>query len=79
MKVKYYFVRHGGYTETKQFNWLHYHEARNLDTFLSWKESTDLFPAYLTPEQADKLMERWNQLGNGVYVYWWRSENSPER
>lgn len=77
MEVKYYFARQDGYTETNQFNWLHYHEARNLDMVLSWKEAKELFPGYLTSDQADKLMERWNQLSD--IVYWWRSENSPER
>lgn len=79
MEVKYYFVRQDGYTETNQFNWLHYHEVRNLDTVFSWKESKELFPGYLTSDQADKLMKRWNQHDNGVRVYWWRSENSPEQ
>lgn len=77
MKVNYYFVRTDGYTETHPFNWLHYHEARNFDTFLSWKESKEMFPGYLSPEQSDRLISVWNSSGKSKY--WWRCEDSPEQ
>lgn len=75
MNVKYYFRRENGYTETCEFNWLHYHEVRNRDSCISWKECKELFPGHLTPEQADMLIGYWN---SDNHVYWWRSEDSLE-